>query len=360
MLHELSKIEFEKQDIPREVENAIPELFKARKEAMINAAISASKRAKHWDKLRPVPMHVGCAMLILENGFDVSEQKIVTGANSKESSEMLAYPERRCAEMVAKNNALTERKDFSQEDKDLEKQGEEIQEGDLKQQGLIAAIVTASPSHNTGETDTQSHDLVHPCKQCQENYKLLLKEKRVSPQTIICSVRIDQDKIVSQQMPIGELLEKLEKENKDKEQNSIKELDNLFKQQAQNFLKAIIPFNEELEKRREKIKASLAEMPKEFDFSKFLEGLDRERRERSFTIFDEMRFRTIMLNAIKAVTEEGIPKIKAVSAILPPERVEKISWNRNRPDLAQSELDQILDILCNRLLYLSRNPEASN
>jgi hypothetical protein len=359
MFHELSKIKFVEQNIPPEVERELPALFNGYKDVLVSSAISASKRAKHWDKQRAVPMHVGCSLLILENGFDLSEPKIVTGANTKESPEMLAYPERQCAEMAAKNNALTERKQFSQEDIDLEKKGEEIQEGNLREQGFIAVIVTASPSRNTGEADTQSHGLVHPCKQCQENYKLLLKEKRVSPQTIICSVRIDKDKVISEHLPLGELLEKLEKENKDKEERSIKELQTLFQKQVQIFLAAMSPFDEELEKRRIaflKISGKTGEKP---DYERFSQNLDRERRERAFSLFDEMEFRRIMLSAIKSVTEEGVPKIKALSALLPPERVDNIVWDRGRPDLSGNELKEILDVLCNRLLYLSRNPEET-
>ncbi|MEK7162061.1 MAG: hypothetical protein AAB729_05230 [Patescibacteria group bacterium] len=132
MFHELSQINFVEQKIPPEIEVALAQLFESHKNSMVTAAISASERAEHWDKKRLIPMHVGCSMLILENGFDLSEPKIVTGANIKKSARMLAYPDRVCAEMAAKNNALTQRKYFSDEDKKLEEKGVEIQEGDLK------------------------------------------------------------------------------------------------------------------------------------------------------------------------------------------------------------------------------------
>lgn len=354
MFHELSKIDFAKQDIPPDVEAGLFKLFEGHKESMISAAISASKRGKHWDTKRPVPMHVGCSMLLLENGFDMSEPKMVTGANKKESPRMLAYPDRMCAEMAAENNALTTRPQFSEDDKKLEKEGEDIQEGDLKKQGFIAAIVTASPSSNTGEVDTKSHDIVHPCKQCQENYKLLLNEKRASPKTIICSVRIDKDKVVSQQFELGELLDKLEKENKEKEENSLGELKAVFDEQMKIFLTSMAPIDQKLKQVRDAI---IQKHATSLELSNYLGSLDKERRDEVFTLFDKMEFRLIMGDAIKAVTEEGIPKVKALSVLLSSELIDEVKLERNYPALSKAELESILDVLCNHVLYLSRHPE---
>ena len=76
MFHELSQINFVEQKIPPEIEVALAQLFESHKNSMVTAAISASERAEHWDKKRLIPMHVGCSMLILENGFDLSEPKL--------------------------------------------------------------------------------------------------------------------------------------------------------------------------------------------------------------------------------------------------------------------------------------------
>ena len=90
---------------------------------------------------------------------------------------------------------------------------------------------------------------------------------------------------------------------------------------------------------------------------KYFDDLDKERGDEANAIFDIIDFRSTMGNAIKAVTEEGIPKAKALSVLLPPGQINKLGLQTSNRYLSNTELDSILDGLSRHLLYASRHLE---
>ena len=176
MLHKLEELNLEPQETPEWVIEKIPQLFEEDKKKLVDAAISAEVMAKHHDKERPI--HVGCSVLALGEKLEIDNPIIYTGANFKLKPGMLAYPERKCAEMVAFEGILGLR--------DVENEGVDRVRSDLR---LIVAIVTVSESPNTRETDTIDHDVLLPCKQYQTNYEFLLQKGILNEKTIIYNAR---------------------------------------------------------------------------------------------------------------------------------------------------------------------------
>ncbi|MCL5666205.1 MAG: hypothetical protein M1383_00290 [Patescibacteria group bacterium] len=205
----------------REVEGNFSQLFDGHKDSLVSSAISAEKRALHWDDENRNPkMHVGCSILTLGKKADLSKPDIYTGANSKpEPGDMVAYPNRKCAEMNALENAFGE----EYEGKIKPEPFEEMEKEDV---GVVAAIVTVSPSENTGETDTINHKIVYSCKQCVSSYKVLMEKGILTPKTIVYNARTKDGTVVAgEPVELGILLEK---NSKDEEAKNAKTIEDLF------------------------------------------------------------------------------------------------------------------------------------
>ena len=103
-----------------------------------------------------------------------------------------------------------------------------------------------------------------------------MDENKVSRKTIIYSVRVGKGKVVAQQQfELGELLDKLDAENKLKEDNSLKELKGLFEQQIKVFLAKISEIDQNLKEVRTTIIEKHGTTAKVL---KYFDDLDKERR----------------------------------------------------------------------------------
>jgi cytidine deaminase len=159
----LQEIEKTGEELPEDAIEVALKSVEAYQPALIVAAASARGRGVSW---RPQPFRIGCAILALNKDLDLSELQMFTGANYKPNQgEQHEWPERKCSEMVAIEEALKAGVKF------------------------IPAIVTVSSEKSTLEFGTEMHDVVHPCKRCRDFFKELIKRGIMSPKTKLVSIR---------------------------------------------------------------------------------------------------------------------------------------------------------------------------
>ena len=315
MLNELERFNIAQQEIPPGVQQAIPELFEGYKNSMINAAISAEKRAKHHSNLR-----VGCSLLALGKNFDLSTPGLYTGANEKPNKGMLAYPERQCAEMQALMSVLAEQNGNDEG---------EIEKGELKEGGLVAVIVTVSESRNTGEPDTVDHDILYPCKQCQTNYEYLLSKGRLSNETIIYNIRTKGGKpVAGEPMTLKALLEKFDGEKEQMNFRSVNEMLQVRKEAIEEYKKRLASIKVEFSPGAEKINRDL----------------QREKVEESLEAMDICMHK--ISNAVKSATEEGVEKQRILDSLA----LSEIPLDNSKKGFSERELSLILRVVQERLL----------
>ncbi len=341
MFGKLEEINPKIRKTPMEVAEAIPQVFKAYKNAMIAAAISAEKRAQYWNKEKPV--HIGCSLLVLGEKLDLSQPAIYTGANIKLSPEILAYPERKCGEMIAFENALElkEDKDKTEEERAEENTGDGIEKGDV---GLILALLTVSRAFNSGEADTVNHDIMYPCKQCMTSLKYMLKKGIISNKSIIYNARIGQkgELIRTEQITFKDLLEKFKSGEEERNLKTIQDLLSERDKAAQLLFKSVEKINYDI---NEDIK-SIAPLTRK----DVLTGFQRERNEK---VFEEERAYTVLIkNALKSGIEEGVSKERLVDSLGLADIVLDTTIGRFRDDELDSIVEKLLQPLIENLPQL--------
>lgn len=303
MLEVLQHSDFEHQKNSKEITETLPvdQLFNAYEKSLVSSAISAESRAEHWDDANRIPkMHLGCSILTLNKNFDMSQPAIYTGANVKLKAGVLPYPERKCSEMNAFENALG----IKYPEKIIPEKYEEIEKEDL---GLIAAIVTVSESRNTGELDTASDDVVYPCKQCMTNYEYLLNQGVLSPKTVIYNARIKEGQVVAgQPIPLEQLLAKFSDSREKMSIEGISELLNVRKDAFAKYRKVLHDINKRFGE------------PKDYPIvpgDSFKAALDVQReRVGEVNLAREDCILTI-IKAMRSLAEEGVPKQRIVSCL---------------------------------------------
>lgn len=323
MLERLEQIDLPKTHLTPEVSASFMRMFEGHKDALVSAAIAAEERGVHWDDTNRRPkMHVGCALLALNKNLDLSNPAVYTGANSKPvRGEMLPYPERKCAEMNALENALG----VEYEGK-IHSPGEE--EEDL---GAIAAIVTVSQPMNTGEVDTYDHDVVYSCKQCQRDYTHLLEEKVISEDTIIYNARIKDGKVVAgEPIPLKKLFEIFKDGSEERVQSTLKQL--VIEKNA-----AFAEYRKYLEKRNGNKKNHRFDDRLVTPDLGVASLLDRQRdRTEDLQLAREACLLRI-INAIKSAVEESAPKQRVLDSL----GLEDIVLKSPTSSFSKTELEQI-------------------
>jgi hypothetical protein len=294
---------------------------------MVGVATSAEMRAEHWNNV-----HVGCSIIVLNKDLDPAEPSIYSGANRKNSSEMLAFPNRMCGESEAFVNALDiEGPNHKFVDSDVfDRIGWAKQKGDL---GVVVAVVAVSKSRNTGEPDRLSHDVLLPCNQCLTTYQDMVDMGILSSQTIIYNARINEQgkDIAGEPVTVGKLLEDFKKTKEERNRRSIQDLFEVKDRAVAEFLTASLEF-------KKNIPAS--EMGKRpGSIGKGKEGLARERKE---VLIDEIAiFAGKVRNALLSAFEEGLSKQSLVEVL----GLKESYINQNTKGFSNNEIKSILEEL---------------
>jgi hypothetical protein len=323
MRNKLLEYKFEPQEMPPELEPSIRQIFDAYKDDLVKGATRAEARAEHWNKSDPTM--VGCAILLVGKDFDLSQPSIHFGANSKPEPGMLPYPLRKCAEMQALEGALNI--DREQKNGGNGKSSEPVEQGDL---GVVVAVVTTSRNRNTGEAETKGEHVVDSCKQCMSDYEILKKVNRVSDDTIIYNVRLEDGKPVAGEIKrLGPLLKKFRENQPIRIENSIKDLLQVRDEMVRAFLQAVSgtekQLYKELEERLSQLTESIRrEALKEVKNFELLEeqkaqihDLQREIREGVFAKAETLvyEYSNRILMAMLSAFEEGASKKQIITRL---------------------------------------------
>ena len=318
MLNELPRYNLERRGPDPELEEAIPSVYEANRDTLIQLAIAAEPRGEHWGGLR-----IGCAAMVYSipesslgtAEYDLAQPQFYNGANRKTRPGMFAYPERQCAEMQVTAQALDEG-------------GRKI---------FIPAIVTVSEGRNTGERDTLKQDVLNPCKQCQVAWNEFEKSGIISRKTIIRSSRIENGKEVAfEESTWGELKEKLAspEEIEKRKQESIADLLSEKKQAVREFAAAAEKISRAIEQRIMFIEHSARSLE---DKVKFIQSLRRERLE---GILEEMSVCIQKIEqAMLSASEEGVPKEKLAESL----DIKNIEFDKSATAFVNGERERILE-----------------
>jgi len=334
MLNELQRFNFENPRLSPEVAEAIPKLFEGYSDSLVAAAVSAEKRAEHWDKDRPKRMHVGCSILVLGKNLDLSQPAIYTGANFKPNPGDLPYPDRKCSEMNAFENILGVQYSGKIE-------AEKYEEMEGKDLGFIVAIITTSEAHNTQESDTADHDVVYPCKQCQTNYKFLLEKGIVSEKTIIYNLRTKDGKPeAGEPMELGKLLEKFAKGEEERNLKSIADMLAVQKNALTDYREAIKNIENRFGRPDE-----IVDIPANLDDKPYRRTLYRERDHAEAVLEEKGIYAGTVINALKSALEEGVSKERLIKSL----GLTRVVIEPNSKGFNKSELEQMSQELALRL-----------
>jgi hypothetical protein len=71
---------------------------------------------------------------------------------------------------------------------------------------VVVAILTISKEKNTGDP-TKAVDALHPCKECRDMYRKMIKNGFLKEDTIICSANDSNGEIVTEERTLKELLD---------------------------------------------------------------------------------------------------------------------------------------------------------
>lgn len=133
---------------------------------------------------RPIPFKVGCLVLAIEPSVPGGKP---SGAYVYQASNFKPYPgerrgeDKRCAE----RNALDYARQYAK---------------------VVVAITTISKEVSTGDP-TKAHDALHPCGDCRDMLRKLLREGFLRDDTIITNANDSKEKIVFEERNLKELLD---------------------------------------------------------------------------------------------------------------------------------------------------------
>ncbi|MFA6301160.1 MAG: cytidine deaminase [Candidatus Paceibacterota bacterium] len=124
---------------------------------------------------------VGCAVAGMGPKAKDEEYIVWQAGNFKLQPGHVEGKEKRCAERNALDSAQTELK-------------------------TVFAIATVSKESSTSDP-TKAHDVLHPCKDCRQMFRELLKKGFLKDDTIILSANDAQEKIITEETTLKKLLE---------------------------------------------------------------------------------------------------------------------------------------------------------
>ena len=157
--------------------NAI-EFYENHRNDLIGVAARSRDRAVSY---REVPFRVGAVACVIEPGKEGGEYAVYQGANIKPAPKKVSGRDKRCAERNALDAAQTHAT-------------------------VVVALVTVSTELNTGDP-TKAHDALHPCRDCRDMLRQLLKEKFVRNETIVCNANdANKEDVVYEERSLGDLL----------------------------------------------------------------------------------------------------------------------------------------------------------
>ncbi|MBI5529992.1 MAG: hypothetical protein HY918_00625 [Candidatus Doudnabacteria bacterium] len=162
-----------------EMQNGLAYYQEHKKQLAVAAAVT-SNNANSW---RDKPFKVGCALLTIGENTPEGEYVVFNAYNFKPEPGDVKGWKKRCAERNAVQDAL-ERKTRA-----------------------IISITTSSTETHTGDP-TKAHDALHPCLECRQMFRDLLKNGVLKNESIICNANhTDPKNIVMEERTVGELLE---------------------------------------------------------------------------------------------------------------------------------------------------------
>lgn len=318
MRNEYSRFELQPREIPPGVEAVFPSLFNGNKDIMFNAAVRAEKRAQHHNDVK-----IGCAIIVINKNLDLADPEIYTGENTKLSADMLAWPDRECAEARALLNSFNvPRPGMEQDPRWADK---EIIPGSLKEGGVVGAVLTVSQNENTGEADRHGHNVLISCNQCIVNYEALMKLGLVTRNTIIYNALIDENgqELAHVEKILGQILDEFHDPEETEKRNlsTIKDLLRVRDKAVEGFLRKVAPINTEID--AQILKLSTVTLPvgaSSEDLQKFTEKLQKASvslvRERSDRKSEEMpEYVEPIIKALTSAFEEGVPKNRLMEAL---------------------------------------------
>ncbi len=341
MFNEYSKFEIEPRKISQEVVKAFENLFRGKKDAMFSSAVSAEGRANHHKHV-----NVGCCMLVLNKELNLAEPEVFTGANTKASPAMMAWPDRECAESRSFLNALNIPRSGSAEDPNWSGADIGMEMGTLKEGGVVAAVLTVSKNENTGEHDRLNHSVLISCDQCVVNYEGLMKLGIVNEDTIIYNARIDEkgEEQEHVEQSLGKLIEDFYKKKEKRDQAIIERLVAAKHEALNEYQREISDINLQFGSPAENPVPPI--MPD--DRYQAQRGYQRERVEAVWEVMENCL--ADIIKAAKGAAERGLSKERIVQTL----GLEEFKLDPDAEKFTNNELKTLEELLSKALFQIYR------